>query len=192
MTPMFLRACGVAAALGVSMAAFAQTTGQQPAPPQPRTQTTPASPQAVAGKTPQAVASQTVTVEGCIQAETDYRKAQNLGRGGALGTGAGAGNEFVLADAKMASAGAATGTTGAAAQAYELSGANEGKAAQFAGKRVEITGTLKPAEIAGTAPTGGPTAGPPPRGVDVASDDLKLRELEVASVRETTGTCSAR
>src|SRR5687768_5713920 len=72
MTPMFLRACGVAAALGVSMAAFAQTTGQQPASPQPRTQT--------AGATSQAgpAAGQTVTVSGCIQGEADYRKAHNL------------------------------------------------------------------------------------------------------------------
>jgi hypothetical protein len=177
MTPMFLRACGVAAALGVSMAAFAQTTGQQPASPQPRTQTTPATSQAGSA------AGQTVTVSGCIQGEADYRKAHNLARGGALGTGVGAGNEFVLIDVRMASAttapaaGAPTGTTGAAAQAYEITGTNEGKAAQFAGKRVEITGMLKPAEAAGTAPTGGPTAGAPPRGVDVASEDLKLREL---------------
>ena len=192
MTPMFLRACGVAAALGVSMAAFAQTTGQQPAPPQPRTQTTPASPQAGSA------GGQTVTVVGCIQGEVDYRKAHNLGRGGTVGTGVGTGNEFVIIDATMASAGtppaagAATGTAGTAAQAYELTGANEGKATQFTGKRVEITGMLKPAETAGTAPTGGPTAGAPPRGVDVTSEDLKLRELEVTSLRETTGTCPAK
>jgi hypothetical protein len=45
MTPMFLRACSVAAGLAVSMAAFAQTTAQQPAQPQPRTQTTTPAPQ---------------------------------------------------------------------------------------------------------------------------------------------------
>ena len=189
MTSMLLRACSVAAALGVSMAAFAQTTGEQQTPPQPRTQTAPAPPQAGSA------AGQTVTVMGCIQGEMDYRKAHNLGRGGAVGTGVGGGNEFVLIDARMASAGAppaagtATGTTGTAAQAYELTGANEGKTAQFTGKRVEITGMLK---TAGTAPTGGPTAGAPPRGVDVASEDLKLRELEVTSVRETTGNCPAK
>jgi hypothetical protein len=83
------------------------------------------------------------------------------------------GNEFVLIDTKMASAGApptagaATGTTGAAAQDYKLTGANEGKASQFVGKRVEITGTLKPAGAAGAARTGGPTAGGPPPRIDV-------------------------
>ena len=191
MTPTFLRACGAVAALGLSMAAFAQTTGQQPA--QPRTQTTtPASQQAGS-------ADQTVTVVGCIQSEADYRKARNLGRGGTAGTGVGVGNEFVLIDAKMAAAGAppaagaATGTTGAAAQVYKLTAANEGKASQFVGKRVEITGTLKPAETAGAARTGGRTAGGPPPRIDVfAGEDLKLRELEMTSVRETAGTCPAK
>ena len=192
MTSIFLRACTMAAGLAVSMAAFAQTTPEQQTPPQPRTPTAPAPPQAGSA------AGQTVTVMGCIQGEIEYRKAHNLGGGGAVGTGVGAGNEFILIDARMASAGAppaagvATGTTGTAAQAYELTGANEGKTAQFTGKRVEITGMLKPAGTTGTAPTGGPTAGAPPRGVDVASEDLKLRELEVTSVRETTGNCPAK
>jgi hypothetical protein len=139
MTPMFVRVCSVAAGLAVSMAAFAQTTGQQPAQPQPRTQTTTSAPQHAES------AGQMVTVAGCIQSEADYRKARNLGRGGAAGTEVGVGNEFVLIDTKMASdgaspaAGAATGTTGAAAQDYKLTGANEGKASRFVGKRVDIS-----------------------------------------------------
>ena len=195
MTSTLLRACGAAAALGLSMAAFAQTTGQQPA--QPRTQTTTSAPQQAGS------AGQTVTVVGCIQSEADYRKARNLGRGGTGGTGVGVGNEFVLVDARMAStgappaappaAGAATGTTGPAAQAYKLTGANEGKASRFVGKRVEITGMLGPAEIAGAAPTRRPTADAPPPQIDVfAGEDLKLRELEVTSVRESAGTCPAK
>jgi hypothetical protein len=204
MKAMLLPALGIATVLGVTMAASGQTTGQTPGSatePQPRTQTTPAPAQT------RPAGGQTVTIVGCIQSEAEYRKAHNLGRGGAVGTGVGAGNEFVLANASMAPAssggaagvtppaggtsprGTATGTTGAA-EAYELTGANEGKASQFVGKRVEIAGMLKPAETAGAAPTGGPTAGAPPRGVDVASDDLKLRELEVTSVREATGTCT--
>ena len=50
---------------------------------------------------------------------------------------------------------------------------------------------FKAAETSASRPTGGPTAGAPPSGVDVTSEDLKLREFEVASVRETAGTCSA-
>jgi hypothetical protein len=132
-------------------------------------------------------------VVGCVQREADYRKAHNLGRGGVVGTNVGAGNEFVLINATMASAtrgtGAPAGTTGAAGEAYEMTGRGEGQASQYVGKRVEITGMLKPAETAGGAATGGPTAGAPPRGVDVVADDLKLRELDVTSVREATGTC---
>jgi hypothetical protein len=106
------------------------------------------------------------------------------------------GNEFVLANASMgAGAGSPTGTAGTTGSntAYELTGANEKLAAQHVGKRVEIAGMLKPAEVgAAGRPTGGPTAGAPPSGVDVASKDLQLRELEVTSVRPaTTGTCPA-
>ena len=192
MTPMLLRVCSAAVALAVNMAAFAQTTGQQPGQPRPRTQTTTPAPQHPGS------AGQMVRVAGCIQSEADYRKARNLGRGGTAGTGVGVANEFVLVDTKMASAGAppaagaATGTTGAAAQDYKLTGANEGRASQFVGKRVEISGTLK-AETAGAARTGGSTAGGPPPRIDVfAGEDLKLRELEMTSVRETAGTCPAK
>jgi len=139
--------------------------------------------------------AQSITVTGCIQREADYRRAAGAGRGGAVGTGVGTGNEFVLANATMgAAAGAATGTSGAGATAatgttgaaaagtaYELTGPQEGKAEGYVGKRVEITGTLK-ASTSGA--TGGPTANVP------GSQDLKLRELEVASIREATGTCT--
>ena len=194
MTPTFLRLCGAATALSLSMTAFAQTPKQQPAQPEPRTQTRTATPQQARA------AGQTVVVVGCIQSEADFRKARNLGRGGTAGTGVGVGNEFILIDTKMASAGAPaaagstqTGTTGAAAQPFKLTGTNEGKASQFVGKRVEITGTLKPTETAAATPTRGPTAGGAPPQIDVfAGEDLKLRELEVTSVREATGTCPAK
>jgi hypothetical protein len=139
--------------------------------------------------------NQTVTVVGCIVRESDYRKATDAGKGGVAGTGVGAGNEYVLTNASMSTgaAGSAVGTAGAAAgAAYELTGSNEGQAKEFVGKRVEISGTLKAAEVSAAGPTGGPTAGKPPSGVDVASKDLKLRELEVATVKATTGTCPAQ
>ncbi len=37
---------------------------------------------------------QQVTLTGCIQRETDYRRARDAGRGGVAGTGVGAGNEI--------------------------------------------------------------------------------------------------
>lgn len=104
----------------------------------------------------------------------------------------GAGDEFILTNVSMAKQGLNPDAP-PADPAYELTGANEGKAQDFVGKRVEVTGKLKAAATtpAGT-PTGGATAGAPPKGIDVASKDLKLRELEVASIAaSTTGTCPA-
>ena len=129
---------------------------------------------------------QQVTVVGCVQPESEFRKAQDAGRGGAAGTGISVGNEFMLVNASV-SKGISTDTT------YELTGANEGQVKSFVGKRVEIMGTLKAAETGSARrPTGGATAGRPPEGVDVASKDLRLRELEVSSVKEASGTCPAR
>jgi hypothetical protein len=169
----------VAVVMMFGMAVFAQT------PSQPRSETPQAQQRAAAGER--------VTVVGCVQHEADYRRAHEAGRGGVAGTGVGTGNEFVLANASMSS-GRPTGTAGSAAgeTAYELTGPNEGLVAQHVGKRVEITGTLKPAEVTASGrPTGGATAGAPPEGVDVTSKDLRLRELEITTVRAATGTCPA-
>jgi hypothetical protein len=155
--------------------------------------------------------AQQITVSGCVQRESDYRRAQEAGQGGVAGTGVGAANEFVLVDSSMASGStagsSATGTTGTAGTsgtsgssssaakgtAYELTGSGEGQAASYVGRRVQITGKLKAADTtASGTPTGGATAGRPPTGVDVTSKDLQLRELEVSSVRETSGTCPSR
>ncbi len=86
------------------------------------------------------------TITGCVISETDYRKMHDAGRGGVVGTGVGAGNEFILTDASngpaaatdstaarsvMPSAGGTSGATGPSgtmgALAYELSGSGEGQ-----------------------------------------------------------------
>jgi hypothetical protein len=192
MKSMLIGAC---VAIGLSTVAFAQQTPAAPA--TSTTSTTPSAAQSTQTGEP-------VTLVGCVQREADYRRAQDAGRGGAAGSGVGVGNEFVLANTSpvgttgRASAGtttsgtatpSATGTGGTSPVAYELSGPNEGQVAQYVGRRVEIVGRLKPAAVAGSGPTGGPTAGAPPRGVDVLSQDLQLREVEITSVRESTGTC---
>ena len=174
---------GVLAATVLNTAVLAQ------APPQSK----PAPPTAPAAPATQAAEPQQVMLVGCIQREADYRQAQDKGRGGVAGTGVGVGDEFVLTNASMAKQGLSPAASPADA-AYELTGDNEEKAKAFVGKRVEITGKLKAAAMspAGT-PTGGATAGTPPGGIDVASKDLKLRELEVISVTAaTTGTCPAQ
>ena len=187
---------GSCVAVALTTVAFGQQTPTPPA-------TTPSTTTPTTSQGTQT--GEQVTLTGCVQREADYRRTQDAGRGGVAGTGVGTANEFVLADAATASGGratagtstagstnpSATGTAGTASTtaAYELSGPNEGKVGQYVGKRVEIMGRLKPAEVAGAAPTGGPTAGAPPRGVDVVSKDLQLREVEVTSVKEAPGTC---
>jgi hypothetical protein len=130
-------------------------------------------------------ADKEITLTGCVQSEEDYRKAKGLGKGGAVGTGAGVGNEFVIVSAKPAGAPSAAetaGTSGAAAMAYEVTGSKEGDLKQFVGKRVEIMGKAKAAErSASGAPTGG---------VDPAGQDLRLAEIEIASVKGVPGDCS--
>ena len=155
----------------------------------PRTSSPSTQAPAPATQTPRASGDQ-VTVNGCIQREADYRRSTGGGRGGAVGTGIGVANEFVLTNATMSQSGpnssaapnTATGTAGTSSNAaYELTGPNEGRAATYVGKRVEITGMLKPTD---TAPAGGATADVP------GSRDLKLRELEITSIKDTTGACS--
>jgi hypothetical protein len=170
-----------ATAAAWSVAAFAQAPAQNPS-----TATATAPSQAP------------VTIVGCIEKESDYRAARDQGRGGVAGTGVGAGNEFVLTNASMANSTGAVGTSGSTGSAssmtmsYELSGSGEGQAAAFVGKRVEVMGRLKAEEIGAAGPTGGPTAGAPPSGVDVASKDLKLREFEVTSIKaSSSGSCPA-
>jgi hypothetical protein len=154
-----------------------------------------ATPQGQTSATAAATQDQPVTIVGCVVRESDYRRARDAGKGGVAGTGVGVGNEFVLTNASMAGAsGPAVGTAGTATGAeYELTGSNEKQAEQFVGKRVEISGRLKAADVSAAGPTGGPTAGKPPSGVDVTSKDLKLRELEITTVKaSTTGTCPAQ
>jgi hypothetical protein len=196
----------VTLAMTCGLVAFAQTPSQTPQSPTPTTQSPTPTTSQPGAQASQKSMEQQVTIAGCVQREEDYRKANNLGRGGAVGTGVGVGNEFVLinvspagttADASAPKSDAATGTAGttgaagasAKAQAYELTGSNEGQVAQYVGRRVEIVGKLKAAESGPAGPTGGATAGTPPSGVDVTSPDLKLKEVEVTSVRESTGTC---
>ncbi len=126
----------------------------------------------------------TITLVGCLQTESDYRRAQDAGKGGVLSTGAGLGNEYVLIQTEGAGGPggyAANGnvdcesSTAFAGTAYEMTGTRERDLKQFVGRRVEVTGELKNADASGR-----------PGGFDPAfiSQDLRLNEINVASFRE--------
>lgn len=142
-------------------------------------------------------AAQQVTLTGCIQRESDYRRARDAGYGGAAGTSLGASNEFVLVNALIAAApadamqtpGAVVGTSGTTGRAYELTGAHEKQGKAYVGKRVEISGTLKASDIKTTTKRAFGSSGVRPSGFEVKVGDLRLREFEVGSIREVSGTC---
>jgi hypothetical protein len=116
-----------------------------------------------------------VSLVGCIQRESDYRRQQGAGTGGFLGLGGGLGDEYVLINAVRGTTGATgdcgTHTTG---DAYELSGSREDELEEFVGQHVAITGVMKKADV--DVATGRPTGG----GQDLGPD-LRLFEVEVES-----------
>lgn len=140
-----------------------------------------ASAQATTGSQNSASAAGDIKVTGCVVSESDYRKAHDEGKGGVVGTGVGAGNEFVLMDAstdteRPSASPTTTGTSGTATgTAYELTGTGEGQLSRYVGHRVELTGKFKDG-------SGGP-------GVNLGGKDMKLRSFDVMSSRELPGTC---
>src|SRR5688500_6721262 len=151
-TQLFAAATGfaVAAAFGISVAAQTPPTTPPANPPT----TTPQTSQP-AQTAPDRGDAQQVTLVGCVQRETDYRQAHNLGRGGTVGTGVGAANEFVLINASAtggAMAGSPSGTaTGTGAATGTATGTPTGTAtgtatgtsgasATAAGQAFEVTG----------------------------------------------------
>jgi hypothetical protein len=154
-----------AAALLASTTAFAQGT------------TTTASTTTAKSESP----AQPVTLIGCVQKESDYRKAHNIKKGGGMNMGIGDGDEYMLINATRVSGGVPSVTTvgdctGSSGEAIELTGPKEEQFKNFVGKRVEVSGTQKRARIDAS---GRPTGGSAPGG-----GELKLFEVEVASVRE--------
>jgi hypothetical protein len=117
-----------------------------------------------------------ISLMGCVQRETDYRRENDAGRGGFLGFGGGLGDEYVLVNASPTADGAFGDCSRAAGgEAYELTGSAEEDLEAFVGQRIALTGIRKEAEI--DTATGRPTGG------RQAGDDLKLFEVEVDSFR---------
>jgi hypothetical protein len=80
-------------------------------------------------------ADKEVRIAGCVQWEKDYRSARNEGAGGALGTGVGVGNEFVLTRVKPEGSRKAT--------AYSITGDREKELGRRIGQQVEVIGVIE-------------------------------------------------
>jgi hypothetical protein len=119
-----------------------------------------------------------ITLVGCVQREADYRKAHDSGRGGPASTGLGLKNEYVLVNAAMAGTSTAMPmcTDSGSGEAYELTGERESELETYVGRAVEITGKMKNAKL--------DVSGKPTGGFDPLGQDLELREVSIASVRE--------
>jgi len=76
-----------------------------------------------------------VRIVGCVQWEKEYRRARHEGPGGALGTGIGAGNEFVLAMVKP--------DTTRKATAYSITGDREKELGRRIGQQIEVIGVVE-------------------------------------------------
>ena len=85
-----------------------------------------------------------IAVIGCVELEKDYRARMNQGRGGALGTGSGLDDEFVLTNIRPATTAeheAAKPIGGGGV--YSLTGDQEKNLKRDIGKRVEIVGVIE-------------------------------------------------
>ena len=76
-----------------------------------------------------------VRVTGCVQWEKEYRRDRNEGRGGALGTGVGVGNEFVLTRVKPEG--------GRKATAYSITGDREKELGRRIGQQIQVIGIVE-------------------------------------------------
>jgi hypothetical protein len=79
--------------------------------------------------------SKEVRIVGCVQWEKEYRRARHEGPGGALGTGIGVGNEFVLTMVKPDATRKAT--------AYSVSGDRERELGRRIGQQIEVIGVIE-------------------------------------------------
>jgi hypothetical protein len=128
----------------------------------PQSANSPARPQAAAAAKP---AANEVSLIGCVEFESDYRQRMAAGRGGVLGSGVGASDEFMLTNARPASAGAGTtgtggarsggrsaaATPGAGGGVYTLTGPQEKNLKRDVGRQITVVGTI---ENAGKRSTG--------------------------------------
>jgi hypothetical protein len=89
-----------------------------------------------------------VTLVGCVEFESDYRKRMAAGRGGTLGSGVGASDEFVLTNVRPAESKTKAGAGGGV---YTLTGPMEKNLKRDVGRQVTIVGTI---ENAGKPSTG--------------------------------------
>jgi hypothetical protein len=124
-----------------------------------------------------------VTLAGCIQRESEYRRQHGFGDSR---FGLGDGDEYILIDSQpgpvremtMTEANCANVGSG---RAYELTGDGEEQLEAYVGRRIEVTGMLKHADSQLVVDASGAVVATRPKG---GGGDLRLFEVNVESFRE--------
>lgn len=129
-----------------------------------------------------AKATDKVSVVGCVELESDFRKRMGGGRGGVLGTGVGASDEFVLTNIRPRDA--AVGTTGSESRVgggggvYTLTGPHEAELVRSIGRQIEVVGTIE-------------NAGKPETGAEL--DDIStLPRIDIETWHPVSDFCPAK
>jgi hypothetical protein len=107
---------------------------------------TPSAQQSTSSQSPLTAKPGEVVVVGCLQREADYRATAGRSAGGVLGTGLGAGNEYVLTNATPMGASASEPAKPAAARDFSLTGKLEKDLVREVGRQVQVVGTVKEEE----------------------------------------------
>lgn len=136
----------------------------------------------------------TTTVIGCVYEEKDVP-----GRAPNAAERAGISEDYILAEVSTRATGVAgaTGTSGSPAAAsaagsgpmFKLEDVKDDRLKMLVGKRVEVVGRVLVEAGDTIAPSSGERSSKTDR--ILGRDDLKLSDLEVASIKEVAGTCPA-
>jgi hypothetical protein len=183
MTPRILTGSLAAAVFAAAVGVGAQTTGQQP-------------------KATGEKSTQTFTVTGCVQKETDVVRSTPVT--GQIGMG----DEFVLthsmlklegaaAEKRPAETGTPAGTTGTMpstfGKVYRVTGDKEADLKNYVGQRIEIVGYFKHEqdarrELSPAGPPSGAAPAPKPGEQKLAAEQAP--EVIIQSIRPATGSCA--
>jgi hypothetical protein len=180
-----LFSCTIAAAQNPPPGSPPPPTSQPPAAQEPRS-------------TPEPMGT-TVTLEGCL-----YREQDVPGRTPNVAERAGVLEDYILADAKIATGQSATpsptGTSGVAggtvapssiATMYKVEKIADERLRAVVGKRVEVTGRIDAGASDTNRPTGTAGATPSPDRNPASPDRIEIPEFEATDVKEIAGSCPA-
>ena len=101
-------------------------------------------------KGPTRTALDVITVTGCVEKEADYRASIANGKGGALGTGIGVANEYVLRSVQTVSNDTLKPTGTSSGDVYRLTGDLEHELGKAVGHTVAMSGYVEVAKSDGT------------------------------------------